>query len=252
MTRRAVTPLIVAVSVLALGLGDVQARAASNQGQRQAAPTSAPASPAPASAASPQQGPPSTDAATSPKSDEFKLEGFRSARFGMNEAQVRAAIKKDFPNAADKIAVERNGAERTTALAVTVDDLLPDSGPARVAYILGYRSKQLIQVNVVWGEPLNPDTTTEALLATANSLSQYFRRLDFRRESMAVNTRMSDGSIVVFRGADNQNRLVLLRLLPTGVPAEKTGEPPRPRALWLSYIRDAQNPDVFRIERGQF
>src|SRR5689334_631656 len=82
--------------------------------------------------------------------EEAKIDGFRSATFGMGEPQVRQAIRKDFPGPGEKITSETNAAEKTTALSILVPDLIPGAGRARVYYIIGYTSKKLIQVNVTW------------------------------------------------------------------------------------------------------
>ena len=44
--------------------------------------------------------------------------GFRSAHFGMNEADVRAVIQKDFKLKPETIQLEENKAEQTHALVV--------------------------------------------------------------------------------------------------------------------------------------
>lgn len=72
------------------------------------------------------------------------IAGFRQALFGMNEEQVRQAIRKDFPAAAGKISNAVNPSEKTMVLSLTVSDLLPNTGYARISYIFGYRSKKLI------------------------------------------------------------------------------------------------------------
>src|SRR5579859_3584259 len=68
------------------------------------------------------------------------IDGFRDAHFGMTEAELRRAIQADFPKAA--VAVAINPTEKTTILSLTAGGLLPDTGPARVSYILGYRSRR--------------------------------------------------------------------------------------------------------------
>jgi hypothetical protein len=83
------------------------------------------------------------------------VEGFRSAKFGADEKAVRAAIKADFGLDAKAVSAEENPIEKTTALVTAVDTLEP-GGKAQIAYILGYKSKKLIQVNVVWGAPVDP------------------------------------------------------------------------------------------------
>src|SRR5881394_2384805 len=86
----------------------------------------------------------------------FQVEGFRSARWGMTDAQIKAAIRKDFNLGPEAVQSEENPSERTAVLSVTVPDLLEGAGKARVSYILGHTTKKLIQVNIVWGHSIDP------------------------------------------------------------------------------------------------
>jgi hypothetical protein len=204
-----------------------------------AAPPAAPAAPAPA-ASSTGEG---------EKVEPVKVEGFRSATFGMTETQLRAAIRKDFNLAGDKVTVDENPTERTTVLSVTVNDLLPDVGPGRVSYILGFKSKRLFQVNILWGAPVAPEATPEKVIAAANALRDYFLGAGYQGDTIMTNARANDGSVIAFKGSDAQKRTTVLRVL--GAAPAKEGEKPAV-ALALSYIQDPQNPDVFRIAKGQF
>jgi hypothetical protein len=186
---------------------------------------------------------------------EARVEGFRSAAFGMTEAQVREAIRKDFNLGKDKVAAEESPTDRTLALSVTVNDLLPDTGPARVSYVFGYKSKKLMQVHVLWGAGQTPAVKPEKLQLAAATLQQYFLGEGFAPDKIVTNGRTQDGAIVVFQGTDSQKRLALLRYIaaPEREPKEKAEKSAAPAAtLWLSYVQDLQNPDVYRIAKGQF
>src|SRR6185312_9613129 len=61
---------------------------------------------------------------------EIHVDGFRTAKWGMTEAQVKDAIRKDFNIAADKIKAEENLSERTGVLTVSVPELLDVGGAA--------------------------------------------------------------------------------------------------------------------------
>lgn len=178
----------------------------------------------------------------------YKLEGFRSATFGMTEQQVRSAIRKDFNLGSQKVRVEENPVEKTTILTITVPDLLPDAGPARIGYILGFKSKKLIQVNLVWGTPVAAETHPGKLRAAADALGQYFLGLGFPRENVIANARLKDGTWVIFQGADAQKRTAVLRFAES---AAADGKPPA-AVMTLFYIESPDRPDVFRIGRGQF
>jgi len=191
------------------------------------------------------------------------IAGFRSATFGMNEADLRKAIAKDFNVKPQDIKAETHPAEKTKLLSVSVRDLLPDTGPALVIYHLGYKAKTLIQVNVVWGRPVQPEPDPQRLVATANMLRNYFTAQKFRPEGRVVNAPV-DGGIIAFRGFDSTKRMVLLMLnaqpvRPTAQPSpdEPTAQgqkesPLKSLSLQLSYVLNPEKPDVFTIEKGQF
>src|SRR6478672_13750102 len=52
------------------------------------------------------------------------IDGFRQARFGMSEEQVRQAIRKDFPAAAAKLTSAVHPSEKTTVLSPCCTDQL--------------------------------------------------------------------------------------------------------------------------------
>ena len=181
------------------------------------------------------------------------IAGFRAAQFGMSEDQLRQAVAKDFPTAATKLRKTTHPSEKTTVLTLPVTDLLPHTGGAQVSYILGHKSKKLIQVNVVWRSD-GSEEHNEAVVGTANSLRDYFVGQSYKPGSVVANRQLNENAIVVFRGADAQDRLVLI-VLHGSAAAETKDEKatrPRPLSLELSYIADAAHPDVFRIPKGQF
>jgi hypothetical protein len=197
-----------------------------------------------------QQPAPAARPAAPAAADEFKLSGFRSANFGMTADQVRQAIRRDFPAAADKIETVESAVERTTVLSIPVNDLLPNTGQGVVAYVIGFRSKQLVQVTVTWGGGINPNFKPEQALGAARQLQGYFAGQGYKADTVVTNAQQRDGSIIVFAGDDTQRRRTLLVL------ANVTGQDGKPPEgapiLQLSYIRDPQNPDVFQIRRGDF
>ena len=187
-----------------------------------------------------------------------QVEGFRSAHWGMTEAQVKAAIQKDFNIPADKEQAEEDLSERTTVLSITVNDLLEGAGKARVSYILGYSTKKLIQVNVIWGTPIDPQAKPERIVAAANQLRTLFLNSGYDRETVASNVATADGSVTVFQGQDAAKHMTLLRLFSTPAPPPpakqrgKTESAGPTVVLRLSYVLDARNPDVYRLKKGQF
>ena len=178
------------------------------------------------------------------------IEGFRQARFGMNEDQVRQAVRKDFP-AVGKLGSATHPTEKTTVLTLSVADLLPNSGNAHISYIFGYRSKKLIQVNVLWTSDRS-NGGDETVIGTANSLRDYFLSQNYKADSVIANRQLAENTIIVFGANDLQGRTVLLVLSGVAATASTKEKKEPPLTLELAYIQDASHPDVFRIGKGQF
>jgi hypothetical protein len=188
--------------------------------------------------------------------DHVKVEGFRSARWGMDLVQVKAAIHKDFGVAAEKVKTEENASERTTVLSVTVSDLLEGAGPARISYIFGFSTKKLIQVTILWGTPVDAQAQPEKIVAASNQLRQLFLDSGYEPESVVTNARMADGTVLAFQGQDAEKHTTILRLASGSAPAPAKGSKEAKTgvtiALSLSYILDSHDPDIFRLKKGQF
>jgi ABC-type dipeptide/oligopeptide/nickel transport system ATPase component len=233
------TSILIVLSVLALSIsGSAVAFAAPEQ----------PAAPRQPAAAQPRD---------QDTSERVKVEGFRSAHWGMTEAQVKAAIHKDFNIPAEKQQAEENPSERTTVLTVTVNDLLEGAGKARISYIFGYSTKKLIEVNIVWGNTIDPQAKPERIVAAANQLRTLFLSSGYDSQTVASNVATADGSITVFQGQDTDKHMTLLRLVSTPAPASakqhgKTEAAHPTVVLFLSYLLDARNPDVYRLKKGLF
>ena len=184
----------------------------------------------------------------------FDVTGFRSATFGMSVEDVLKAIREDFGGSSLEVDNSIHPIERTELLSVAVNDLLPVGGPARITYIIGFQSQALSQVNIVWGRLANNEAPQEELLAAGSLLTQHFSIREFPPEQTIQNQPMSDGSIVLFKGSDQENRTVLLRLLTAPRPQadDETNRSTDHDSLMLSYLREPEKPDAFRIEPGKF
>src|SRR4051812_37590361 len=153
-------------------------------------------------------GPADAQAPAEPGTPAYSAQGFRSAHFGMSEADVRKAIAADFKLDDKAIARETNQLERTTILAATVPDLLAGAGPARVTYIFGFNRHQLIQVNVLW-TAAKKEGAASSLGAPGASLRNYFLGYAFKAEP-ARDKVLPDGSVLLFQGADEKGRVIAL------------------------------------------
>ena len=178
------------------------------------------------------------------------VNGFRSANFGMKERDVLKAIKKDFGIGKNQVSRKIHPNEKTVTLGIQVNKLLPESGPAKVFYIMGYKSKRLIHINVIWGKPITKKPNAEAIVATANQLRNHFAQKKYQKEGFALNAPLGEGVILVFQGKDRKGRAAKILLVnPKAEGDTKVGEN---IALTLSYIEKPMDPDVFRIKEGDF
>lgn len=195
---------------------------------------------------------PATNAPSASVAKQVKVEGFRNARFGMDEAQIRQAIGKDFKLSGDAIEKIEDPTERTSALLIKVNDLLPDSGPGVVAYIMGYKSKKLFRVNVIWGSEVGSPAKPEQIVAAANALRNYLLAQGYRQEGLTVNQTLGNDNVLVFQGSDLQGRMTELILGLVSKPADKPDVPPTITGanLRLSYVEKPGDPDIYRIPGG--
>ena len=214
------------------------------QAPKAAAAGAAPAVGAPAAA--------TTEAPSAGADDKVKaIDGFRSAKFGMNETDVRAAMTKDFNAKSDAIKIQDNASELTRSLLLPVPELLPNGGTAELSYVFGYKSKSLIQVGAVWSKGTDAAMTAEKLFSNANILRAHFMGEGFKPDSIAVNMPVA-GGIVMFRGSDAKDRSVILLLQGTFENKENNQRVLTPTSLLLFYVADAKSPDIFKLPPGQF
>lgn len=177
--------------------------------------------------------------------------GFRSARFGMTEADVRKAIERDFRVRPDAIHEEENKAEQTHVLTVQAPEVLADGGNANVSYVFGYKSKTLIQVAVSWSKASDDKMTPEQLFSNANVLRSHFLSAGYKPDTVATNMPVN-GGVLLFRGNDAQEHTTMLILQGTFSQAENNQRVLTRTALVLFYIADAKSPDVYRLPPGSF
>jgi hypothetical protein len=189
----------------------------------------------------------------------YEVTGFRDARFGMTEAEVRAAVKKSLAVKDADIKTSANPTEGTTLLIVRADSLEPGPGPAAITYIFGNKSKKLIQVNVVWGEdPPNNSSDANAIIGAGTRLERYFQGFGWRKDTTRVGVPVGENTVVLFAGEDEKKGAV--RLVVDGIKYQMNREgnqtnspdPKGPPKLVINYIADRENPDVAKIEPGKF
>jgi len=87
---------------------------------------------------------------------------------------------KDFPAAAAKLTSAVHPSEKTTVLSLSVTDLLPHTGSARVSYILGSFEKAQSGQN-----RLGTTASDETVVRIANAFRDYFASENFKPDSIS-------------------------------------------------------------------
>jgi hypothetical protein len=179
------------------------------------------------------------------------VDGFRSAKFGMDQDAVRAAILADFEIKDDGIQSGENAVERTQILTVAVPNLILDGGTAQVSYVFGYESKTLIQVGATWSTKTDPEVTAKMLYDNGDVLRTHFMTEGYVPETVKTNVALPNG-ILMFRGADAENHATLLLLQGAFTTGEDGRNTLTPASLDLLYSSDPDTPDIFTLPEGSF
>jgi hypothetical protein len=190
-----------------------------------------------------------------PVADTHRVIGFRSAHFGMDEAQVRSAIAQDFKPVSDNLSILKNPAENTELLLLRLAEIEPGPGPASVSYIFGAKSKRLMHVNVVWKTDETPsDEARNKIAAAGLQLTNYFRDLSWRPGASASGLPNGGNSVVLFVGLDPNNAGVEVRVsgVATSSAQSVAAKPKGAAQLVLSYVADIKNPDIAVIKPDAF
>ena len=189
--------------------------------------------------------------AAAPERPVVKVAGFRSAHFGMTEAEVRAAIVQDFNLAGGAVTAGQNPAERTRLLTATVPDLLPSGGTARIVYVFGYQGHKLIQVGVLWSKAVDPALAPEMLISDAAALQALFLADNYRPSTVVTNVAFANGNVTLFQGEDADGHMTKL-VMEGSTAGSGAAKQFTPTALNLIHVVDAQHPDVLKLKAGSF
>ena len=178
----------------------------------------------------------------------FAVGGFRSAYFGMDEQQVRAAIAHDFGLAPDSILVRDNRTEGTSVL-IARTPLPPGPGDALISYILGASQHRLIHVNVMWAADAAATPAIRDAMANAGlQLSRYFRKQGWPR-SAPIRTGLTSTGILMFQATDAGGASIAVEargvaLVRKADGATQTSKATGPAMLRISFAQDPAHPDV--------
>ena len=178
------------------------------------------------------------------------IDGFRSAKFGMRIDEVKQAILRDFGISDSKIDAISHPTEQTQSLGISIDKLLPQSGKSRAVYVFGYKSKRLMQVNILMGHPVDTNITPQQVVNSGNLLGNHFFKKRYQEDGLVAHARLNDGSVLIFRGKDQKGHMALLRLS-NPQPNEGNKEDLK-ITLSLSYIEKPEQPDAFQLKEDDF
>ncbi len=178
------------------------------------------------------------------------IDGFRSAKFGMTMKEVEGSILKDFGIFESKVDTISHPTEQTKSLGITINKLLPNSGKSRIVYVFGYKSKRLMQVNILTGHPVDNDVTPQQVVDAGNLLGSHFFKKRYQEDGLVAHARLNDGSVLIFRGKDQKGRMALLRLS-NPQPNQKKDDVLK-ISLTLSYIEKPEEPDAFQLKDDDF
>jgi hypothetical protein len=143
-------------------------------------------------------------------------------------------------------------------LTAKVASLDPAPGPAVIAYILGYASKRLMQVNVAWGNQTADNADPNAMIGAGTRLERYFAGFSWNKDTTRAGIPVGPNTVVLFSGEDGKTGAVRLILDGVKYQMEREGkastspDPKGPPKLLINYIGNRDNPDVAKIEKGKF
>lgn len=184
------------------------------------------------------------------------IKGFRSARFGMTEPEVKTAIQHDFKPVDGAVTEFDNPLEKTHAVSLHLATLDPAPGVVNITYIFGTTTRRLIHVNVVWSTGNAPTDDERLQMGTASAqLASYFHALPWRPGATTSSAAPDGSSAVVFAGVDPNDEAVEVRV--SGVPIERRGKPSvaptGPAVLRVAYFATTGKQDTSNaVKVGSF
>jgi hypothetical protein len=186
----------------------------------------------------------------------FLIKGFRSAQWGMSEAEVRAAIAQDFKPADGAVKAFDNPVEKTLVVALHLDSLAPAPGVVNVTYIFGATTQKLIHVNVVWSTGATPTQDERDKMAAGGvELSAYFQGQAWRAGATGAGAAKDASYFIFFQGADPKGAAVDLRGAGISIVLKKGDAPSKPTGpatLRLAYYATTGASDTAELKPSSF
>jgi hypothetical protein len=196
-------------------------------------------------------------AARAQEPPKYQVTGFRGARFGMTEAEVRQVAGKVFGVDNGQMMLTSDPASGTTRLIVHVHELEPGFGVGRVEYLFGFRQHRLFQVNVVWGLDTNPQLDNSDMLAAAMRLQDYFLGFDWAYGMVQIGVPLDERAVRLFGAVDRNNGAVTVmvenvRYGLLGGNVRLVPEVSVPTIVTVTYLDQARAEEVRTLSRRDF
>lgn len=187
----------------------------------------------------------------------YAVRGYRSARFGMTAAQVRAAIARDFPNA--RVSPDlQDPVNRVTVISALVGTLDPGFGSATVSYVLGAESDKLIHVNVDWVVDAPTPADRAQMIEAGKRLLAGLVGYNWKLLTVARGVPVGVNALMLFAATGEAGGAVEVQIdgiaytavTPAGTVASPA--PAGPATLHLAFAQKDANPDAYVIKPGDF
>jgi len=98
--------------------------------------------------------------------------------------------------------------------------------------------------------PVDSDITPQQVVDSGNLLGSHFLKKRYQEDGLMAHARLNDGSVLIFRGKDQNGRMVLLRL--SNPQSTKNKDEKMKISLTLSYIEKPLQPDAFQLKEHDF
>lgn len=136
---------------------------------------------------------------------------------------------------------------KNIVLTIHLPKLMEIGGPTNINYLMGYKSKKLIQVNATWGAEVTKNFKPIDVVNLSDLLREHFIKKRYKKVGYTLNKKLKNGDIIIFSGRDQKDRMILFRLKSPKVKIKnKKKEISKNVSLVLSYIQSTTNSDVFR------
>jgi hypothetical protein len=196
-------------------------------------------------------------AARAQEPPKYQVTGFRGARFGMTEAEVRQVAREAFGVDDGRMMLASDPATGATKLIVHVRELEPGLGVGRVEYLFGHRQHRLFQVNVVWGLDSNPQLDNSEMLAAAMRLQGYFLGFDWAYGRVQIGVPLDERAVRLFGAVDRDSGAVTVmvenvRYGLLGGNVRLVPEVSVPTIVIVTYMDQARAGDMRTLSQREF